>query len=150
MIYRRIRWDKHAGGDLWRHTRIMSKFGRQRYRSLDSRGVLPGKRSIAERPAEVDARQRLGHWEGDTVMGSDLRHCVLTRVERKTGFAIIKELSARNTDELTRAATRALRRHGCQFKTLTLDNAVTHDGWHSACTMASNSTTTPYSKSASH
>jgi IS30 family transposase len=27
-IYRRIRWDKRAGGDLWRHTRIMSKFGR--------------------------------------------------------------------------------------------------------------------------
>jgi len=27
-IYRRIRWDKKAGGDLWRHTRIMSKFGR--------------------------------------------------------------------------------------------------------------------------
>ena len=39
-IYRRIRWDKKAGGDLWRHTRIMSKFGRKRYRSHDSRGVL--------------------------------------------------------------------------------------------------------------
>ena len=39
-IYRRIRWDKRAGGDLWRHTRIMSKFGRKRYRSHDSRGVL--------------------------------------------------------------------------------------------------------------
>ena len=40
-IYRRIRWDKRAGGDLWRHTRIMSKFGRKRYLSIDSRGVLP-------------------------------------------------------------------------------------------------------------
>ena len=29
-IYRRIRWDKKVGGDLWRHTRIMSKFGRKR------------------------------------------------------------------------------------------------------------------------
>ncbi len=123
-IYRRIRWDKHVGGDLWRHTRIMSKFGRKRYRSHDSRGVLPGKRSIAERPAAVDARRRLGHWEGDTVMGSDLRHCVLTLVERKTGFAIIKKLSARNTDEVTRAATHALRRHCRQFKTLTLDNGT--------------------------
>lgn len=123
-IYRRIRWDKHAGGDLWRHTRIMRKFGRKRYRSHDSRGVLPGKRSIAERPAEVDARRRLGHWEGDTVMGSDLRHCVLTLVERKTGFAIIKKLTARNTDQVTRAATRAIRRHCRSFKTLTLDNVL--------------------------
>ena len=109
---------------MWRHTRIMSKFGRKRYRSHDSRGVLPGKRSIAERPAEVDARRRRGHWEGDTVMGSDMRHCVLTLVERKTGFAIIKKLSARNTDEVTRAATRALRHHCHKFKTLTLDNGT--------------------------
>src|SRR5712675_2077617 len=74
------------GGDLWRHTRIMSKFGRKRYRSHDSRGVLPGKRSISERPVEVELRRRVGHWEGDTVMGSDLHHCVLTLVERKTGY----------------------------------------------------------------
>jgi len=123
-IYRRIRWDKRSGGDLWRHTRIMSKFGRKRYRSHDSRGVLPGKRSIAERPAEVDARRRPGHWEGDTVMGSDLRHCVLTLVERKTGYAIIKKLTARNKDQVTRAATRAIRRHCHNFKTLTLDNGT--------------------------
>jgi len=123
-IYRRIRWDKKVGGDLWRHTRIMSKFGRKRYRSHDSRGVLPGKRGIAERPLEVEQRQRIGHWEGDTVMGSDLRHCVLTLVERKTGFAIIKKLTARNTEQVTRAATRAIRRHCRKFKTLTLDNGT--------------------------
>jgi IS30 family transposase len=123
-IYRRIRWDKRAGGDLWRHTRIMSKFGRKRYRSIDSRGVLPGKRSIAERPVEVQQREQIGHWEGDTVMGRDLRHCVLTLVERKTGYAIIKKLRSRSKDEVTRAATRAIRRHCRNFKTLTLDNGT--------------------------
>ena len=123
-IYRRIRWDKRAGGDLWRHTRIMSKFGRKRYRSHDSRGVLPGKRPIGDRPVEVEGRQHIGHWEGDTVMGSDLRHCVLTLVERKTGYAIIKKLAARNTDQVTRAATRAIRRHCRRFQTLTLDNGT--------------------------
>ena len=123
-IYRRIRWDKKAGGDLWRHTRIMSKFGRKRYRSHDSRGVLPGKRPIGERPAEVEGRQRIGHWEGDTVMGSDLRHCVLTLVERKTGYAIIKKLRARSKDQVTRAATRAIRSHCRNFKTITFDNGT--------------------------
>jgi len=123
-IYRRIRWDKRAGGDLWRHTRIMSKFGRKRYRSRDSRGVLPGKRSIAERPPEVEQRQEFGHWEGDTVMGKDMRHCVLTLVERKTGYAILKKLTSRSKDEVTRAATRALRQHSRNFRTLTLDNGT--------------------------
>jgi IS30 family transposase len=123
-IYRRIRWDKQAGGTLWRHTRIMSNQRRKRYRAPDSRGVLPGKRHISERPAEVELRQRVGHWEGDTVMGSDARHCVLTLVERKTGFAIIKKLKARNKDEVTQAALRAIRSHCRKFKTITLDNGT--------------------------
>ena len=123
-IYRRIRWDKQAGGSLWRHTRIMSNQRRKRYRGPDSRGVLPGKRHISERPPEVEHRRRVGHWEGDTVMGSDAHHCVLTLVERKTGFAIIKKLKARTKDEVTRAATLAIRRHCRQFKTLTLDNGT--------------------------
>ena len=123
-IYRRIRWDKKAGGDLWRYTRIISKFGRKRYRSHDSRGVLPGKRPISDRPVEVETRQRIGHWEGDTVMGRDMRHCVLTLVERKTGYAIIKKLTARSKDQVTKAATRAIRRHCARFKTLTFDNVL--------------------------
>lgn len=49
---------------------------------------------------------------------------MLTLVERKTGFAIIKKLRARNTHEVTRAATRAIRRHCRNFKTLTLDNGT--------------------------
>ena len=64
------------------HLRLMPKFGRKRYGRQDSRGVLPGKRHISERPAEVEPRLVLGHWEGDTVMGSDKRHCVLTLTER--------------------------------------------------------------------
>lgn len=123
-IYRRIRWDRKVGGDLWRHTRIMSKFGRKRYGRRDSRGVLPGKRHISERPQEVEQRQRVGHWEGDTVMGSDMRHCVLTLVERKSGYAIIKKLKARTKDEVTRAATRAIRSHCRKFKTITFDNGT--------------------------
>jgi len=90
-IYRRIRWDKKTGGTLWRHTRIMSKFGRKRYGRVNSRGVLPGKRHISARPSQAEGRRRhIGRWEGDTVMGSDMRHCVLTLVERKTGYAIMK------------------------------------------------------------
>ena len=123
-IYRRIRWDKKVGGSLWKHTRIMSKFGRKRYGRVDSRGVLPGKRHISERPVEVEERKRLGHWEGDTVMGSDMRHCVLTLVERTSGYAIVKKLKARTKNEVTRAATRAIRKHCRRFKTITFDNGT--------------------------
>ena len=115
----------------------MSKFGRKRYRSHDSRGVLPGKRHISERPPEVELRQRIGHWEGDTVMGSDMRHCILTLVERMTGYAIIKKLNGRNKDEVTRAATRAIRKPLPQVQDA------------SRSTTAPNSTTTKCSSNAS-
>jgi IS30 family transposase len=62
-IYRHIHRDRRLGGTLWRHTRIISKFARKRYRSIDHRGVLAGKRHISERPKEVERRQRIGHWE---------------------------------------------------------------------------------------
>ena len=102
----------------------MSKFGRKRYGPHDSRGVLPGKRHISERPAEVESRLQFGHREGDTGMGCDLRHCVLTLVERKTGFAIIKKLETRSTAEVNRAATIAIRAHCASFQTLTFDNGT--------------------------
>ena len=57
-------------------------------------------------------------------MGSDLRHCVLTLVERKTGYAIIKKLRRATKHEVTRAATRAIRSHCRKFKTITFDNGT--------------------------
>jgi IS30 family transposase len=123
-IYRHIRRDKRDGGVLFRFTRIMSKKGRKHYRSPVTRGVMPGKRHISERPAHVEARREIGHWEGDTVMGRDLRHCLLTLVERKSGFAIIKKLKARTKAEVTRAATRAIAKHVRRFKTITFDNGT--------------------------
>lgn len=123
-IYRHIRRDRKAGGDLWKYTRIMSKFGRKRYKSVDSRGVLPGKRYISERPKAVEGRRRIGHWEADTVMGADLRHCLLTMVERATGYVVIKKLRARNKEQATTALLRALTGHRKKIKTITFDNGT--------------------------
>ncbi len=123
-IYRRIRRDKKAGGHLWPYTRIMSKFARKHYRSARTRGRLPGKRHISERPKEVEGRRRFGHWEGDTVIGADKRHCVLTLVERKSGFAIVKKLSARSAAETNKALSMALAEHAKCVKTITFDNGT--------------------------
>jgi len=128
-IYRYLRWDKRTQGDLWRHTRIMSKFGRKRYGRKDSRGVQPGKRPIGDRPVEVEGRKSVGHWEGDTVIGSDKHHCILTLVERSTGYVLIKKLKARTVAEVNKAATRAIRRHCRNFKTITFDNGTEFHGY---------------------
>jgi transposase, IS30 family len=123
-IYRHIRRDRKAGGELWKYTRIISKFGRKRYKSVDSRGVLKGKRHISERPKAVQDRRQIGHWEADTVIGADLRHCLLTMVERATGYTVIKKLTARNKKQATSALLRALAGHRSRIKTITFDNGT--------------------------
>ena len=100
----------------------MSKKVRKRYNGKDSRGVLKGKRHISERPADVEARLQIGHWEGDTVIGSDKHACVLTLVERRSGFAVIKKLTARTADQATWAAAHAIAEHRDKIRTLTFDN----------------------------
>ena len=109
--------------------RIVPEAHRKRYKSRDSRGILPGKRHISERPAEVETRLQLGHWEGDTVIGSDLHHCILTLVERKSGFAIIKKLASRTADSVNLAALDAIKKHQGNFKTITFDNGTEFHGY---------------------
>jgi IS30 family transposase len=102
----------------------MSKVGRKRYRSRPTRGVLLGKRHISERAAIVDQRGRLSDWEIDTVMGSGSRHCLLTLVERKSGYALIRKLKARTMAEATAAAADVIRRMRHRFQTITFDNGT--------------------------
>ena len=57
-------------------------------------------------------------------MGQDKRHCVLTLVERATGYAVIKKLSARNMTQATKAIKRFMARHWKWIKTITFDNGT--------------------------
>lgn len=124
-IYRRLRRDKREGGPLHRFTRILSKFGRKRYRSRPARGVLLGKRHIKERGEVVEGRGRIGDWELDTVMGPvNTRACVLTMVERRSGFTMIRKLKARTAAEATAAAATVIRSMRDRFHTLTFDNGT--------------------------
>lgn len=95
-VYRRIQRDRKQGGQLWRHMRHMSKYGRKRRGSPATRGRLAGKRHISERPKRVERRRQVGHCEIDTVMGSEQAGpCVLTVVERATGYLVVQLLKAR-------------------------------------------------------
>jgi IS30 family transposase len=123
-MYKHILQDKKNGGSLYKHLRIMPKLRRKRYNSRDSRGVLRGKRHISERPSIVETRKELGHWEGDTIMGPSRFDSLLTLVERKSGFVIIKKLKNQKSAHVAAAAIRAISRHEQKFKTLTLDNGT--------------------------
>ena len=126
-IYRHVWRDLKGGGTLHTHLRCARKQYRKRYGRHDSRGRLAGKRRIGERPAVVERRSRIGDWEIDTVMGESLGEssdCILTLVERKTGYVLIGKLKARTAAEANRALLELLARHPGRVKTITADNGT--------------------------
>ena len=123
-IYRHVWRDKREGGLLFTHLRGARKRRRKRYGSYDSRGRLAGKRMISERPAEVEARDQVGHWEIDTVMGTGSKDCIVSLVERKTGLLLIGKLGDRTTTSLNRRVIRLIQRHKGVFQTITSDNGT--------------------------
>ena len=123
-IYRYVWADRAGGGSLHRHLRCAGKKRRKRYGRYDSRGRLASKRAIAERPAWVERRQVVGHWEIDTVMGVGNTHCVVTLVERATGVTLIGKLRARTAQELNQRTIALIRRYPGRFRTITADNGT--------------------------
>lgn len=123
-IYQYIWRDKAAGGQLWQYLRQASKRRRKRYNAYDSRGRLAGKRHISERPKIVESRRTLEHLEIDTVMGADSKDCIVTLVERKSGYVMIGKLNDRTTCSLNQRCIQLLEREPATFKTITADNGT--------------------------
>ena len=128
-VYKHVRRDKADGGVLWKHMRIMSKVGRKRRGSPVTRGKMAGKKHISERPEAANERDEIGHLEGDTVIGSDKRHCVLTMVDRKTGYTAIEKMTARTKEQANAAMARAIAKLCFPVKTITLDNGTEFHGF---------------------
>lgn len=123
-IYLYIWRDKAGGGLLWRHLRQSSKVRRKRYKAYDSRGRLANKRHISERPASVESRKYQGHWEIDTVHGRGSSHCIVTLLERKTGYVMIGKLPNKSTASLNKKTISLINRDPLNFKTITADNGT--------------------------
>jgi len=123
-IYRYVWEDWANGGNLYKCLRQRLKQRRKRQGSRDSRGILPGKRHISERPASVESRRHVGHWEIDTVMGSSDQHCILTLVERKTGFVLIGKLTDRKMATTAERTKQLIKKEWGFFDTITSDNGT--------------------------
>lgn len=121
-IYQHIWADKRAGGDLYLHLRHSSKKRRKKYGSKDKRGQIVNRTSIDERPTIVDDKSRLGDWEIDTVIGKNHQGALVTIVERKSKFTLIKKVATRQAKVVTDATVELLEPHKDKTQTITADN----------------------------
>jgi IS30 family transposase len=125
-IYQHLYRDRQAGGTLYQWLPQGRKLRRRRF----GRQRLGGPRgpSITERPAIVEGRTQPGHWELDTVMGPG-RACLVTAVERATGYALIGKLEACTTEALVARVTQLLQDQPHPIRTITADTGSEMTGY---------------------
>ena len=89
----------------------------------DRRGRIKNAVSIEDRPKTAEGRKRIGHWEGDTVLGSPGTGGIVTLVERRSRYTLAKKIEDK-TAYVTTEAIAALFENvpSRMLKTLTLDN----------------------------
>jgi IS30 family transposase len=127
-VYQRVYADKRMGGLLWKHLRCQ-KQRKKRYGKADRRGTIPNRLSIEDRPAIVEARSRIGDWEADTVIGKNHRQAIVSIVERKTGFTLIRKVERKTAQAVSLAMVGLLKPFQNQVHTITSDNGREF-AWH--------------------
>ena len=121
-IYRVIRRDRTAGGDLWQYLRRRAKPYIKRAGKTAGRGIIPDRIDISARPAIVECKRRVGDWEADTIRGMGHTGAVLTLVDMKSKLVRLAPLPHATAAATSRATIRRLKPLGARVHTITFDN----------------------------
>lgn len=129
-IYNQVHRDGHGLMRLGYHD--LRKYLKRRHKRRGQKGMRRVQRvfrprglSIDERPKEVDLRNTVGHWEGDSVVSKKSKIRLNTLVERKTGLVFItkiKDGTSHTTKDAVVARLSVLPKETC--RTLTSDNGM--------------------------
>jgi len=120
-IYQYVYRDKKMGGDLHTYLRCRKK-RRKRYGSYSRRGQIPGRLFIDERPEVVERQERIGDWEGDTIVGKRHKGVILSLVERKSVYTVLGVLERKTAPEIRHEIVNLLEPLRDHVHTLTFDN----------------------------
>ena len=103
-IYKHVYADAKAGGTLWRNLPRAKRKRRRRCPRQDGRGrgQIPNQRRIDTRPAEVETRLTVGHWEGDLINGANGTGNLATLVERRSRFTLVGRTDSKEAEEVSR------------------------------------------------
>lgn len=122
-IYQRILEDKESGGSLHQHLRCKRKKKKRYGSAKSSRGSIPNRVDIDQRPAIVESRKRIGDWEGDTIIGSHTRGAVIASVvERKSRYTVLAKAKNKTAVAVTESINRKMLPIAELTHTITFDN----------------------------
>ena len=124
-IYQYIYQDKENGGKLFEHLRTGKKKYKKRYGKHKNRKIIiKNKVSIDERPEIINNKERYGDWEIDTIIGKNHKGAIVTVVERKSSFILIRKLKGKNASELAIETIRLMMPYKELVHSITSDNGL--------------------------
>ena len=104
------------------HLRHQGKPYRKRYGSAHNRTGISNRVDIDQRPEEANNRERVGDWEGDTIIGKNHKGAMMTLDERKSKLRLAVPLSGKKACAVSEAIQRLLQPIKEFVKTITFDN----------------------------
>jgi transposase, IS30 family len=121
-IYRYIYANKANGGRLYKSLRHKNKKYHHRSNEYKSRGTLIDRVMIDKRPKIVEKKSRIGDLEIDTVIGKNHVGALVTVVDRKSKFTLIKNVPSKEAKVVTQALIEMIQPIKSITHTITSDN----------------------------
>jgi transposase, IS30 family len=94
---------RSCGGKLYLELRHKTKSIIKGGTEYNTRGIIKNRVSINKRPKIVERKSRVGDWEIDTVIGANHKGALITIVDRKSKFALIKKVASKHADIVCQA-----------------------------------------------
>jgi len=121
-IYRYIYANKKNGGKLYKYLRHRNKKYHHRSNEYRSRGTIIDRVMIGKRPKIVEKKNRIGDLEIDTVVGKNHKGFLVTVVDRKSKFVLIKKVPTKEAQIVTDALIEMIQPIKGITHTITSDN----------------------------
>ena len=121
-IYQFIYKNKSSKGRLYKYLRHKNKKYHKRCNDYQCRGTIIDRKMIDTRPKIVEKKKRIGDLEIDTVIGKDHIGALVTVVDRKSKFTLIKKVPSKHAEIVTTALIEMLEPIKAVIKTITSDN----------------------------
>lgn len=122
-IYRWIYDDDHQERKFWEYLTLKRKRRHKKYGRKSQRVRIPNRVSIHLRGKRIDNRKTFGHWEGDSIIGSQTKSKVIhTEVERKSRYLQALVINSKTSVETVEAQIQIFSK--LPAKTVTMDNGT--------------------------
>ena len=121
-IYKFVYENRRNGGQLYSHLRRRHRRRRKRTNVYNNRGIIANRTFIDYRPNGANNKSRIGHFEGDTMIGKNHIGAIVSLTEMKTKYQFLVKVQDKAADAVQKAIEMKFGKNLEWVKTLTVDN----------------------------